>query len=165
MERDTAITQINEHIRSIVNDLDSDGIRHVVIANGEDYIVIRSNNNVRAVTKLSISSRLLLSIPSSGDNRAAILGTLRDSMEEAESKLVLRRGRGGLNLSRVFAQDHTPGQTRAMSKFSKFWEKGKTPSEASERHVAIKSYTHGQKQGRYKREEAERDGQEGPKAG
>lgn len=94
MERDTAITQINEHIRSIVNDLDSDGIRHVIIANGEDYIIIRSNNNVRAVTKLGISSRLLLSIPSSGDNRAAILGTLRDSMEEAESKLVLRRGRG-----------------------------------------------------------------------
>ena len=30
------------------------------------------------------------------------------------------RGVGGLNLSRVIAQDHAPGQARAMSKFSEF---------------------------------------------
>ena len=86
--------QINAHIRSIVNDLDSDGIRHVIIANGEDYIIIRSNNNVRAVTKLSISSRLLLSIPAEGDRREEILDILRDTMEKAERELVLRGGRG-----------------------------------------------------------------------
>lgn len=116
-------TQINEHIRSIVNDLDSDGIRHVIIANGEDYIIIRSNNNVRAVTKLSISSRLLLSIPSSGDNRAAILGTLRDSMEEAESKLVLRRGRGSKSLEGIRARPH-PGSNSRDVKIFKILGKG-----------------------------------------
>ena len=86
--------QINEHIRSIVKDLDSDGIRHVIIANGEDYIIIRSNNNVRAVVKCGISSRLLLSIPAEGDRREEILDILRDIMEKAERELALRRGRG-----------------------------------------------------------------------
>ena len=34
-------------------------------------------------------------------------------------------GVGGLNLSRVIAQDHAPGLAREMSKLSKFRETGK----------------------------------------
>lgn len=42
-----------------------------------------------------------------------------------EMRATTRRGGGGLNLSKEFAQDHAPKQAREMSKFSKFRETGK----------------------------------------
>ena len=105
MERDTAATekvsqvvnigldkmmQISEHIQSIANDLDSDGVRHAIIAVDNEYMIIRSNNNIRSVTKARISSELFAILTQQCEARKV----LRESLEQAERNMLARRGRG-----------------------------------------------------------------------
>lgn len=97
MEGNTAIggkVQVTEHIKSIVNDLDTDGIRHAIIEHCGDYIIIRANNNFRSVTKCRLSSRLMMSIPAQGEYREEILDSIREGLNQAERDLLQRRGRG-----------------------------------------------------------------------
>lgn len=87
-------TQISEHIQSIANELDSDGIRHVIIAVGNGYMIIRSNNNIRSVVKMNISSEAYAILTQQGESRDEILRAIRESLEQAERDLLARRGRG-----------------------------------------------------------------------
>lgn len=86
--------QISEHIQSIANDLDSDGVRHAIIAVGNGYMIIRSNNNIRSVTKVRISSETFAILTQQCEAREEILRVLRESLEQAERDLLARRGRG-----------------------------------------------------------------------
>lgn len=110
MERDTAATekvshvanmdcmefrrQIREHIQSIANDLDSDGVRHAIIAVGNGYMIIRSNNNIRSVVRTRISSETFAILTQQCEAREEILRALREALEDAERHLLARRGRG-----------------------------------------------------------------------
>lgn len=87
-------TQISEHIQSIANELDSDGIRHVIIAVGNGYMIIRSNNNIRSVVKMNISSEAYAILTQQGESCDEILRAIRESLEQAERDLLARRGRG-----------------------------------------------------------------------
>ena len=86
--------QISEHIQSIANDLDSDGVRHSIRAVGNGYMIIRSNNNIRSVTRVRISSETFAILMQQCEAREEILRVLREILEQGERDLLARRGRG-----------------------------------------------------------------------
>lgn len=88
------LKQLSEHNQTIANDLDSDGVRHAIIAVGNGYMIIRSNNNIRSVTKASISSETFAILTQQCEAREEILRVLREMLEQAERDLLARRGRG-----------------------------------------------------------------------
>ena len=88
------LKQLSEHNQTIANDLDSDGVRHAIIAVGNGYMIIRSNNNIRSVTKARISSETFAILTQQCEAREEILRVLRELFEQAERDLLARRGRG-----------------------------------------------------------------------
>lgn len=84
--------QISEHMKSIVNDLDSDGVRHAIRAVGNGYMIIRSNNNIWSVTRVRISSETFAILTQQCEAREEILRVLREILEQAERDLLASRG-------------------------------------------------------------------------
>lgn len=86
--------QINERIRSIASKLDSDGVRHVIIAVGDGYMIIRSNNNIRSVTRARIASETFMKMLADDVLCDEVLSAIVEGLQQAERDMIAQRGRG-----------------------------------------------------------------------